>query len=102
MVLQSQSRRPLARASHMYRRSRGKRIWPAVIAIAVLATTGFALVKFWPGQPTDQETAALGEVAGGTEFPESSGSERAASRVTFKPLDVAGARPAPIESPTRT
>ena len=102
MVLQSQTRRPLARTSNMYRRGRDKRIWPAVIAIAVLATTGFALVKFWPGQSTDQETAAPGEVAGGTEFPESSGSERAASRVTFKPLDVAGARPAPIESPTFT
>ena len=102
MVLQSQSRRPLARASHMYRRGRDKRIWPAVVAVAVLATAGFALVKLWPGQTKDEESADLEQIAGGQEIPEGSGVDRATSPVRFESLDGAGKGNIPIEPPALT
>ncbi len=103
MVLQSQSRRPLARTSHMYRRGRDKRIWPAVIAVAVLATAGFVLLKLWPGQTTDEESADLGQVAGGQEIPEGSGVVRGTSAVVrIESLDIAGKEKVQIEPPTLT
>ena len=102
MVLQSQSRRPLARASHMYRRSRGKRIWPAVIALAVLATAGYGLLKLWPGQTADETLAPSGEIAGDQQVREGSAVDRATSPVKFESLEVAGKGKRTIEPPTLT
>lgn len=64
MALQSQSRRPLARTTDMYRRGRGRKRWPAALAAIVLTLAGLGLVKFWPHQTSTEAFAALGETAG--------------------------------------
>ena len=64
MALQSQSRRPLARTTDMYRRGRGRKRWPAALAAIVLTLAGLGLVKFWPHQTSTEAFAALRETAG--------------------------------------
>ncbi len=89
MVLQSQSRRPLARTTHMYRRGRGRKLWPAALAVIVLAVAGLALVKFRPHQASTEAFAPHGETAGDGATREESRAVRGMSPVSPETLKIA-------------
>ena len=48
----------------MYRRGRGRKLWPTAVAVIVLAVAGLGLVKLWPHQTSTEASAPLEETAG--------------------------------------
>ncbi len=48
----------------MYRRGRGKKLWPTAVAVVVLAVAGLGLVMFWPQQASTEAFAPGEETAG--------------------------------------
>ena len=101
MVLQSQSRRPLARTTHMYRRGRGKRVGPVIIAVAVLATAGFGLVRLWPSQTTDEVPVPTDQIAKGSATSGEPDANRATSPARSDAFNAGGGK-LKTEAPTST
>ncbi len=90
MALQSQSRRPLARTTHVYRKGRSRKLWPAVVAVIVLAVAGLGLVKLWPHQTSIEAFAPLGETAGDGAIREESRVARGTPAVSPETVKIAG------------